>query len=127
MPLVDIINTICEGKASRSGTRLFANSHWNMDTPASDIKLCATNAVDITGNAAFAHGRVTTTDRLPDQYRRKPVARRQLLAISLDIVTERASVVLITVHASQLPVTESLHSRHKKGGWHGRHPETRST
>ena len=97
MPLVDIINTIFEGKASRSGTRLFASSHWNMDTPASNIKLCATNAVDITENAAFSHGRVTTTDRLPDQYRRKPGARHQLLANSLDIVIERASGIRITV------------------------------
>ena len=51
---------------------------------------------------------------LPDRDRRKPCARHRLLAISLDIVTESESPVLITVHAWQLPVTESLHSRHKK-------------
>jgi hypothetical protein len=40
--------------------------------------------------------------------------RLPLLAISLDIATERGSAVVITVHAWQLSVTESLHSRHKK-------------
>src|SRR5882757_9887036 len=53
--------------------------------------------------------------------------RRRLLAISLDIVTERASAARITVHAWQLPVTEGLYSRHEKGGSHGQHPEIRST
>ena len=34
--------------------------------------------------------------------------------ISLDIAAERASGAVITVHAWHLPVTESLHSRHRK-------------
>ncbi len=56
----------------------------------------------------------TLTDLLPDQCRRKPCARHRLPAISLDIVTESESAVLITVHAWQLPVTESLHSGTQK-------------
>ena len=36
------------------------------------------------------------------------------VAISLDIATEKASAVSITVRAWHLPVTESLRSRHNK-------------
>jgi hypothetical protein len=80
-----------------------------MDAPVSDIKLCATNAVDITENAALSHRRVMNTDRAASPpVSTQACTRRRLLAISLDIVTERASVVWITVVACQLPVTESL-------------------
>jgi hypothetical protein len=46
--------------------------------------------------------------------------------ISLDITAERASAGEITVHAWQLPVTESSRSRRNTGGQHDRHPEIRT-
>jgi hypothetical protein len=85
-----------------------------MDTPAPDSNLCATKAADLAEQAALLRRRVMNTDRPTRRLARTPTFAAHCLTISLDIATERGSAVVITVHAWQLSVTESLHSRHKK-------------
>jgi len=103
---------------SRFGTRLDARSRLlieHMDTRAPDINLCATHAVDFAENAAFFAQ--TCHERCPTDFEADAdinLAFVPCLAISLDIATERESGEVITVHAWQLSVTESSHSRHKK-------------